>query len=77
MGRPGKVAEIAGFFDHVDHHWMMRCLEVRTKDSKLLRVIARMLKAGIMEEEIRPSQEGTPQLWIPWITLRVTHRQRT
>jgi RNA-directed DNA polymerase len=55
-------ADISGFFDHVDHHWMMRCLEVRIKDSKLLRIIARMLKAGIMEEgEFRPSYEGTPQ----------------
>jgi group II intron reverse transcriptase/maturase len=55
-------ADISGFFDHVDHHWMMRCLEVRIKDSKLLRIIARMLKAGIVEEgEFRPSYEGTPQ----------------
>ena len=47
---------------HVDHDWMMRCLEVRIKDSKLLRIIARMLKAGIMEEgEFTASMEGTPQ----------------
>lgn len=55
-------ADISGFFDHVDHGWMMRCLEVRIKDSKLLRIIARMLKAGIMEEgEFKAPQEGTPQ----------------
>lgn len=55
-------ADIAGFFDHVDHQWMMRCLEVRIKDSKLLRIIVRMLKAGIMEEgEFKASPEGTPQ----------------
>jgi group II intron reverse transcriptase/maturase len=55
-------ADISGFFDHVDHGWMMKCLEVRIKDIKLLRIIARMLKAGIMEEgEFTASMEGTPQ----------------
>jgi len=55
-------ADISGFFDHVDHNWMMKCLEVRIKDGKLLRIIARMLKAGIMEEgELKASTEGTPQ----------------
>ena len=55
-------ADIAGFFDRVDHQWMMRFLEVRIKDSKLLRIIFRMLKAGIMEEgEFKASPEGTPQ----------------
>lgn len=55
-------ADISGFFEHVDHDWMMKCLGVRIKDSKLLRIIARMLKAGIMEEgKIKASLEGTPQ----------------
>lgn len=55
-------ADISGFFDHVDHDWMMKCLKVRIKDSKLLRIIARMLKAGTMEEgEFRTTLEGTPQ----------------
>lgn len=55
-------ADISGFFDHVDHSWMIQCLEVRITDSSLLRLISRMLKAGIMEEgEFKPSQEGTPQ----------------
>ncbi|GAC40734.1 retron-type reverse transcriptase [Paenibacillus popilliae ATCC 14706] len=55
-------ADIAGFFDHVDHNWMMKCLEVRIKDRKLLRLIQRMLKAGIMEEgRSRQTEQGTPQ----------------
>lgn len=55
-------ADISGFFDHVDHDWMIKCLEVRIKDSKLLRIIARMLKAGIIEDgEFKASLEGTPQ----------------
>lgn len=55
-------ADISGFFDHVDHGWMMRCLEVRIKDHKLLRLIQRMLKSGIMEEgHFRQTEQGTPQ----------------
>ena len=55
-------ADIKGFFDHVDHNWMMRCLEVRIKDRSLLRIIGRMLKAGYMEEgALEATEEGTPQ----------------
>lgn len=55
-------ADISGFFDHVDHGWMMKCLEVRIKDRKLLRLIQRMLKSGIMEEgHLRQTEQGTPQ----------------
>jgi len=28
-------ADIKGFFDHVDHEWMMKCLRVRVKDKNL------------------------------------------
>ena len=55
-------ADISSFFDHVDHKWMMKCLEVRIKDMRLLRIISRMLKAGVMENGvIKISEEGTPQ----------------
>ncbi|MGC9140567.1 reverse transcriptase domain-containing protein [Athalassotoga sp.] len=55
-------ADIKGFFEHVDHAWMMRCLEVRIADTSLLRIIARILKSGVMENgEISPTHEGTPQ----------------
>lgn len=55
-------ADIKAFFDKVDHKWMMRCLEVRIKDTKLLRLIARILKAGILEDnKYYASVEGTPQ----------------
>ena len=45
-----QVADIKGFFDNVDHQWLMRCLEERTGDKGLLRYIKRFLKAGVMEE---------------------------
>lgn len=55
-------ADIKGFFDHVDHEWMMKFLEHRIRDTNLLRLIKRFLKAGIMEAGIRyDTPEGTPQ----------------
>lgn len=55
-------ADIQGFFDHVSHDWMMRFLQVRIRDSSLLRLIRRFLKAGYMESgHWVATNEGTPQ----------------
>jgi len=55
-------ADIKGFFDHVDHDWMIRCLEERISDTTLLKLIKRFLKAGVIEEgNYRKTEEGTPQ----------------
>jgi group II intron reverse transcriptase/maturase len=54
--------DVEKFFDNVDHTWMMKCLEQRIKDTSLLRLIVRFLKAGVMEEEsMRETDLGTPQ----------------
>lgn len=56
-------ADIKGFFDNIDHDWMMRMLEQRINDGAILRLIKKWLKAGIMEEtgeKIDPIT-GTPQ----------------
>ena len=55
-------ADIKGFFDNVDQDWMMKFLEHRIADTKVLRMVKRFLKAGIMEDgEVRVSDKGTPQ----------------
>lgn len=55
-------ADIKGFFDHVDHNWLMKFLEHRIADPNFLRLIRRFFKAGIMENvELRDASEGTPQ----------------
>lgn len=41
-------ADISSFFEHVNHKWMMQCLEVKIADTTLLRTIARILKSGVM-----------------------------
>ena len=55
-------ADIKGFFDHLDHAWLMRMLEERIGDPWILRLIRKWLTAGILEEghETTPT-EGTPQ----------------
>jgi RNA-directed DNA polymerase len=55
-------ADIKGFFDHVNHNWLMKFLGVRIGDKRVLRLIWRMLKGGVMEDGlVRASEEGTPQ----------------
>lgn len=55
-------ADIKGFFDNVDHKWMMKFLEHRISDKNLLRYIGRFLKTGIMENgTYHKVEEGTPQ----------------
>ena len=56
-------ADIKGFFDHVDHEWMVRMLQERIDDRALVRLVKKWLKAGVLEEDgkvIHPVT-GTPQ----------------
>jgi len=56
-------ADIKGFFDHIDHDWLVQMLEQRIADRSLIRIIRKWLKAGVMDElkQWSPSHEGTPQ----------------
>lgn len=56
-------ADIRSFFDHIDHGWMVRMLEERIADRRLIRLIVKWLKAGIVEEDGRTLHPatGTPQ----------------
>lgn len=55
-------ADIKGFFDNVDQEWLMKFLEYRIGDKRMLRMVKRFLKAGISEDgAVRASEEGTPQ----------------
>jgi len=55
-------ADIKGFFDNVDHEWLMKFLGHRIVDKRVLRYVKRVLKAGIMEEgAVSASDKGTPQ----------------
>lgn len=54
--------DIKGFFDDVSHEWLMKFLEHKITDRNLLRLIARFLKGGYMEEgKYYKTDVGTPQ----------------
>jgi len=44
-------ADIKGFFDNIDHEWLMEMLKQRIKDTTFLRLIKKWLKAGILETD--------------------------
>jgi RNA-directed DNA polymerase len=56
-------ADIRGFFDSVDHDWLMRMLEQRIGDRQILRLIRKWLKAGILDTDgqVLHPETGTPQ----------------
>ena len=55
-------ADIKNFFGSLDHGWLLRFVEHRVGDPRIISLIRRWLKAGILEDgELRPSEEGTPQ----------------
>jgi len=55
-------ADVKGFFDNVDHEWLMKFLEHDIEDKNFLRYVKRFLKSGIMEElAYMESDKGTPQ----------------
>lgn len=56
-------ADIEGFFDNLDHDWLMRMLEHRIADQSFLSLIRKWLKAGILEEDgkVVYPVTGTPQ----------------
>jgi group II intron reverse transcriptase/maturase len=55
-------ADIKGFFNNVDHQHLMGLLAIRVSDPKLLRLIERFLKAGVMiDGHFEETEEGVPQ----------------
>lgn len=55
-------ADIKGFFDNVKHEWLKKMLEVRIGDKRVLRLVDRMLRGGVMEDGLtRASEQGVPQ----------------
>ena len=56
-------ADIKGFFDNIDHGWMLRMLEERIDDRAFVRLIGKWLKAGVLEDihTVTHPGNGTPQ----------------
>ncbi len=55
-------ADIRGFFDNLSHEWMMKFIEHRVADRRILRLIQKWLKAGVSEDgQWSETKLGTPQ----------------
>src|SRR2546425_9080655 len=54
--------DVRGFFDKIEHSWMIKFVEHRIGDRKIVRLIQKWLKAGVMEQgRWDETKEGTPQ----------------
>ena len=54
--------DLAKFFDHVQHDLLMARVARKVRDKRLLALIGRYLRAGVLEgEALQPSDIGTPQ----------------
>jgi RNA-directed DNA polymerase len=55
-------ADIRGFFEAIDHGWLVQFVEHRIADRRVVRLIQKWLNAGVLENGTRTwSEEGTPQ----------------
>jgi group II intron reverse transcriptase/maturase len=55
-------ADIRSFFDTIDHGWMQRFVEHRIGDKRLVHLLMRWMKAGVMKDgALHAVKEGTPQ----------------
>ena len=55
-------ADISRFFDTISHDWLVCFIEHRIGDKRIVRLIQKWLKVGVLEEGVRvESDEGTPQ----------------
>ncbi|TWT65255.1 reverse transcriptase domain-containing protein [Allorhodopirellula solitaria] len=58
----GLDADIKGFVDTIDHEWLVKFLEHRIGDKRILRLIRKWLRAGVSEEgQWSATTVGTPQ----------------
>lgn len=66
LGRQGYKhvldADIKGFFDNLSHSVMMQALTAVVADGNILRLVEKLLNAGVMENGVfKPTTVGTPQ----------------
>jgi group II intron reverse transcriptase/maturase len=54
--------DIRGFYDAIDHEWLMKFVEHRVRDQRVLRHMKKWLNAGVLEQgEWRRTERGVPQ----------------
>src|SRR3979490_853489 len=59
---PRTCSACGNFFGSLNHDWVLRFVEHRVGDPRLISLIRRWLKAGVLEDgAVHPSEQGTPQ----------------
>src|ERR1700733_14974203 len=54
--------DIRGFFDNLSHDWLLKFVQHRVADRRIVRLIQKWLRAGVLEEgEWKDTEMGTPQ----------------
>ena len=54
--------DVSSFFDRLNHEWLIKFLQHRIADRRVLRLIQKWLRAGVLEEGKRTVvEEGSPQ----------------
>lgn len=54
--------DIQGYFDHIQHDWLIRFLEHRVADKRIIRLIRKWLKAGVMDgNQWQQTEQGSSQ----------------
>ena len=55
-------ADIRSFFDSINHEWLIRFIEHRIGDPRIIRLIRKWLRAGVLEQGVwKETVQGTPQ----------------
>jgi group II intron reverse transcriptase/maturase len=55
-------ADIRGFFDNLNHEWLIKFVEHRIGDKRVIRLIQKWLKAGVMQDGlVTETEDGVPQ----------------
>jgi len=55
-------ADIRGFFDALDHEWLVKFIEHRIADPRVIRHVKKWLNAGVLEQgRLTEQEEGVPQ----------------
>jgi len=58
----GLDADIRGFFDALDHEWLVKFIEHRIADPRVIRHVKKWLNAGVLEQgKLMEQEEGVPQ----------------
>lgn len=54
--------DIRGFFDTISHEWLIKFIEYRIADERIIRLVKKWLNAGVLEDgRLKFAKEGTPQ----------------